>query len=886
MTGSPICELPTETAADELTLRIIGTEHDGRILRIQAAKCTIGSGRDCTLRLRAPGVQNLHCLILRGPGGLAAKAWSRDTTLNGRAFSDAQLNAGDRLTIGPIELEILAAGVSTQSPSDRSGDQQLRLQRLERTAREEAQQRAQLAAQVAEREQFVGELQKRLAETESLVERLRQESLATPVTSAPPAVDPDSLLELEALKHQAEELAAQFDLARTSFATERDAWQVERGRLEFAVAEAERRLEMLTATLNQARAEFADQQAEWQTERTQLGSDLEKLRHSHQELVENLRESSEAKVAVTHWREQYEEQVRLLADRERQIAELHAGGVTTADEKQLELRAELEAAARELDAETEKLLAAEEEFEKKRAQWKVECDNWTTAWEQRRGELDTQTAGHVELEQALAREREELSALRAGIEHERQSVDQFREELNAQSTLESSLATERAALEQERQTAFAELSALRDRLYAERATFQEEQTHWQAEREASAVVVAQAQSNADASMEANLAAERAALEQERQAAFAELLALRDQLNAERATFQEERANWLAEREASQPVAQVLENPVEEQQPETDAPSESIAAESVQETPYVPTSAADVIARLSASGLWQDDDSETEVPESNLPEPAWKSLVPAEPVAKPAAVAPVEDDDSIEAYMQRLLMRVSGDSESSRPKSGPRIAPTVVAAPAPDARDFSTPHEDLSHADTHEPFDFKSYVPRSSAPELTKNLSAMRELANSTARQAIDASSKRQRRGLAHGKYLFALVTTAVAFGSYWFASVYGSALSYGGAITATITAGWWWFQAFALWRAVRREERAEQQAEARSLAQEPTETAGPVASTPSSVTNAEAAVTESPALELATTIDEFAPPSAADMASDEESPVDEAPIDDAEEPVV
>ena len=37
------------------------------------------------------------------------RSWSPDTRLNGRGFTDAQLLKGDRLSIGPIELEVVDA---------------------------------------------------------------------------------------------------------------------------------------------------------------------------------------------------------------------------------------------------------------------------------------------------------------------------------------------------------------------------------------------------------------------------------------------------------------------------------------------------------------------------------------------------------------------------------------------------------------------------------------------------------------------------------------------------------------------------------------------------------------------------------------------------------
>jgi chromosome segregation ATPase len=92
--------------AGELALSVLTGEHQGRQVRIRGPKCTIGSGRGCTLRLRARGVQPLHCWILRGAGGAVVRRRHRDTQLNGRTFEDAALSPGDKLRIGSIELEV------------------------------------------------------------------------------------------------------------------------------------------------------------------------------------------------------------------------------------------------------------------------------------------------------------------------------------------------------------------------------------------------------------------------------------------------------------------------------------------------------------------------------------------------------------------------------------------------------------------------------------------------------------------------------------------------------------------------------------------------------------------------------------------------------------
>ena len=105
------------SALSDLVLRVRGTNHNGQLLRLRSPKCTIGSGPNCTLRLRGRGISQIHCLILRGPNATVIRRWSPDTRLNGRSFTEAQLSAGDRLNIGSLEFEIVATGeIADSSP--------------------------------------------------------------------------------------------------------------------------------------------------------------------------------------------------------------------------------------------------------------------------------------------------------------------------------------------------------------------------------------------------------------------------------------------------------------------------------------------------------------------------------------------------------------------------------------------------------------------------------------------------------------------------------------------------------------------------------------------------------------------------------------------------
>jgi hypothetical protein len=631
MTDSPVCELPTTPVVglDELTLRVVGTEHDGRILRIKSAKCTIGSAQGCTLRLRAPGVRGVHCLVLRGAGGLAVRNWSPDTRLNGRTFTDALLTNGDRLTVGPLEFEILTS-VAPAKVAPVAVVDDAAAAALERE-REELQRR------LLEREQLVERLSAQLAETERLVEQARSEAVV--VTA--PAVDDGLAEEVVALRQQVAE-----------FLAERTRWLGEQAEL---LEHQQQREQTAAATQQQADA--------WEKERIELTTELRKAHHANAGSVDRQRELREAEVAVTHWRERFEESTREVSELQRLLAEVKSIQLEPAAD-QAHLRSELEAAARQLDNETEKLLQRESEF-----------DARVQAWE----------AEQARLAPELVAKQDRLATVTAELE------------------------TRRTALE--------------------------EQT---GELEARAASLAEAEEDLQARLD-------------------------------------EFTNRAA---APRPA----------EQPEMDQPVEQEAA------PFEPASASDIIARLSASGLWKDDvPAEEPSAAPKQPEPAWKALVeePA-PKAPPAPLA--EEEDSIEAYMQRLLQRVSGDSDQpSRYVPPPSTTPSDQPAAAPE--EVEEPVAVVAET----PFDPTTYVPRSTAPELSANLAAMRKLANTSARSAIDSSSKRRQAKHASGKIYLSLGAVATAVALWWLSLRTHSAVSYYAALTAGAAAFIWGLHAGFLW---------------------------------------------------------------------------------------
>jgi hypothetical protein len=120
-------------------------------------------------------------------------------------------------------------------------------------------------------------------------------------------------------------------------------------------------------------------------------------------------------------------------------------------------------------------------------------------------------------------------------------------------------------------------------------------------------------------------------------------------------------------------------------------------------------------------------------------------------------------------------------------------PTVQAA-------VTTPHcrEDAASAASEpqqEPElpkvkDLSELSPRATPPELTSNISAMRDLANLSARSAIDTHSRKKMRSVVYSKLIVSFVGLAAAAGLIWM-SASGGKVAYGGALVSTIIAVIW-----------------------------------------------------------------------------------------------
>jgi pSer/pThr/pTyr-binding forkhead associated (FHA) protein len=76
-----------------------------------ASEATVGRGQGCQVQLNDPMVSQLHARLFRSDRGLHVEdlGSTNGTYLNGRKVGGpARLKKGDRVRVGPVELEVLA----------------------------------------------------------------------------------------------------------------------------------------------------------------------------------------------------------------------------------------------------------------------------------------------------------------------------------------------------------------------------------------------------------------------------------------------------------------------------------------------------------------------------------------------------------------------------------------------------------------------------------------------------------------------------------------------------------------------------------------------------------------------------------------------------------
>ncbi len=766
-----------------LSLKVLGPGKPGRVVSIRSPKCTIGSGTGCTLRLRAAGIDSLHCWVLRGAAGTVIRRMNGAATLNGTHFDEAMLSVGDRLSIGPVQLEVIDCNTTpfqSQIPVEATTQFQNEIQSL----------------------------QGKLDDSQSQIRRLEVESRQGFESSIMAAERADQLRDaLTAANQQLEEVCNELNAAQDSILAQKSeltaqtaklatVQSVTQGtsdtvsRLEAEVTTAIARRDELQLALNAAQEQLQTEIAAASTQRDELQNSLSAAQEQlRTEIATVTAQREELQIALNAAKEQAaqdrEAQQQACEQLEQRCQQLDAELQSTRGEMSInsaavtavfEQRAFLDSTHGKLE-DLERLIA-EKDVEIAELQRQLDCQ---TNLEQRCEQLTEECDGKG---QELSQSKGQIDQLSSRLQEMQQLVQKYEHAVHQQSDLaerESKLAETTQALENERAalaTESAQIQQAREEFEQQKIQIDEanrqlatEQANLRelAER-AAATQKNIEQNNADQNSTGQNNSELQAREAELATRVAEVDRLFEQLVEQRAALvirsdDIERLQSDCLQRAQELECQALELQTLQEQFRSDAsssppcdsnesPAECEAAPAAvyeaanenntnDEPAPRDTGVDSVLSRLVQAGIWrQDEPGETPTAVAELAtyapaEPTYSPTVTFESVAprcpQPASTSD-GDDESIESYMDRLMKRVRGDSpltQSSWKSSAPPVLNTP-AEPAPAPASVSV--ENAADA-VEQPL--TDYTPRRAAPELTSSLNAMRDLANSAARTAID-----------------------------------------------------------------------------------------------------------------------------------------------------
>lgn len=211
------------------------------------------------------------------------------------------------------------------------------------------------------------------------------------------------------------------------------------------------------------------------------------------------------------------------------------------------------------------------------------------------------------------------------------------------------------------------------------------------------------------------------------------------------------------------------------------PAEAIGFEAVSDE--APLSAAAVLRRLGAD---MPADEVEESPTIVAPT-IFRSSQPVAPPRHSEGSSAADDDESVENYMARLMERVgvkqrgldsSRQATTDRPAAPePAAAPTIQPATRPAA-----------HNDEEKPK--LERMVRRSTPELSADLSRMRELANENVRTVLDVHFRRKLYYMTIGKASVAIASLLAGLVLLWWSSHGAPIAFYLATISFLVTAIW------------------------------------------------------------------------------------------------
>ncbi|WP_437225628.1 FHA domain-containing protein [Planctomicrobium sp. SH661] len=406
----------------------------------------LGSGSDCNVVLPVDGVAPRHCTIIVGSQRTVVKAWSPRTWVNEGAINEGTLKVGDRLILGPVELQVAELPVVSHAfppVSDKT------LQQLLAAAKKSTANYEFSGTDSLRREAQLNEL---LSEVQSSLDQLLQQERST---------REEFSRERMVLKQRAQELDKQWALLESSRHQPAPVEQAEAAAPEL-LKNLERQhgdLTQLESLLNDRYEELAGRARDLVGVHRRLKKWDHELR-ARQVAQANNPDSSQF-ASVRSMLARNEAQGRQLMARQRDIEQR---------EDQCHLQQE------ELLANRQKLVDQVQKLEEEQRQWNSKCRSRERFLEELEESLNLRLQQVEEEQVRLEVEDQRLRDQEASageqlhtIEQKHRDLDRASRELDAE---KSRLTEERTRLERER----SELTALRESQAAEQLGLQTKST--------------------------------------------------------------------------------------------------------------------------------------------------------------------------------------------------------------------------------------------------------------------------------------------------------------------------------------------------------------------------------------------------------------------------
>ncbi|MFO0454792.1 MAG: hypothetical protein ACK5Z0_02180 [Planctomycetota bacterium] len=176
-------------------------------------------------------------------------------------------------------------------------------------------------------------------------------------------------------------------------------------------------------------------------------------------------------------------------------------------------------------------------------------------------------------------------------------------------------------------------------------------------------------------------------------------------------------------------------------------------------------------------------------------PTPRQIVPASPPPSPSSTR-VESDEDVNSYMQQLLQR-SNKLAPAAPVAAPTSAsqPTVSSTPSADVESVGDAPAS-QETGPEDNWSTEEYMPKKTAPEREADLRAFRQLANASARGALNSFQQREHRKQSQVSGIVAICSFATAIPLFLLSSQWGDnwSLCSLGAIALAGSSAWHYYK--------------------------------------------------------------------------------------------